>query len=91
MSRLLHISASPRGARSESLALATTFLDSYRALPPGDTVDTFDLWDGTLAEFGPSAAAGKMTIFSGRSPAVAEAEGWARATAAFDRFDCYDR
>ncbi|WP_138731844.1 FMN-dependent NADH-azoreductase [Modestobacter excelsi] len=91
MPRLLHVSASPRGARSESLALATTFLDTYRELHPWDTVDTFDLWDGTLPEFGPSAAAAKMTIFGGGTPAGAEAEAWARARATFERFDSYDR
>jgi FMN-dependent NADH-azoreductase len=91
MSRLLHVSASPRGARSESLALATTFLDTYRDLHPWDTVDTFDLWDGTLPEFGPAAAAAKMTVFAGGTPADAEAEAWARARATFERFDSYDR
>ena len=91
MSRLLHVSASPRGARSQSLALAATFLDTYRELHPWHTVDTFDLWDGTLPEFGPSAAAAKMTIFGGGTPAGAEAEAWARARATFERFDSYDR
>jgi FMN-dependent NADH-azoreductase len=91
MSRLLHISASPRGARSESLALATTFLDTYRDLHPWDTVDTFDLWDGTLPEFGPAAAAAKMTIFGGGEPAGDQAAAWAAAGAAFARFDSYDR
>lgn len=32
MSTLLHVSSSPRGAASESLALASVFLDSYRAM-----------------------------------------------------------
>ena len=91
MSRLLHISASPRGARSESLALAATFLDTYRELHPTDTVDTYDLWDGTLPEFGPAAAAAKMTIFGGGTPTGAEGEAWARARATFERFDSYDR
>ena len=91
MSRLLHISASPRGARSESLALARTFLDTYRDLHPWDTVDTFDLWDGTLPEFGPAAAGAKMTVFGGDTPAGAEGEAWARARATFERFDAYDR
>ncbi len=91
MSRLLHISASPRGPRSESLALAATFLETYRELNPLDTVDTFDLWDGSLPEFGPAAAAAKMTIFAGGVPEGAEAEAWARATATFERFDAYDR
>src|SRR3954469_10412129 len=91
MSRLLHISASPRGARSESLALAETFLDTYRDLHPWDTVDTFDLWDGTLPEFGPAAVGAKMTVFGGDTPAGAEGDAWARARATFERFDSYDR
>src|SRR5215207_2687631 len=90
MSRLLHISASPRGARSESLALAATFLDTYRELNPLDVVDLFDLWDGTLPEFGPSAAAAKMTIFGGADPEGDEAKAWRAAREAFDRFDSAD-
>ena len=91
MSRLLHVSASPRGARSESLALAATFLDTYRELDPLATVDTLDLWDGTLPEFGPAAAAAKMAIFAGEQPQGAAARAWERATATFRRFDSYDR
>ncbi|PRY51298.1 FMN-dependent NADH-azoreductase [Geodermatophilus tzadiensis] len=91
MSRLLHVSASPRGARSESLALAATFLDTYRELDPLATVDTLDLWDGTLPEFGPAAAAAKMAIFAGEQPEGAAAQAWERATATFRRFDSYDR
>jgi FMN-dependent NADH-azoreductase len=91
MSRLLHIAASPRRERSESAALATTFLDRYRELNPLAEVDTLDLWDGTLPEFGPAAAAAKMTVFAGGTPEGAEGEAWARAVATFRRFDSYDR
>ncbi len=91
MSRLLHISASPRGARSESLALANTFLETYQELHPWDTVDTYDLWDGTLPEFGPAAAAAQMAVFGGATPVGAEGDAWARAVAMFERFDSYDR
>jgi FMN-dependent NADH-azoreductase len=91
MSRLLHISASPRGGQSESLAIAETFLDAYRELNPLDTVDTYDLWDGTLPEFGPAAAGAKMTIFGGGIPVGAEGAAWDAAKATFDRFDSYDR
>ena len=69
MARLLHISASPRGERSESLALAGTFLEVYRELNPADEVDEWDLWDGGLPEFGPAAAAAKMDVFAGKEPA----------------------
>jgi FMN-dependent NADH-azoreductase len=91
MSRLLHISASPRGAWSESLALASTFLETYRELNPLDTVERFDLWDGTLPEFGPAAAGAKMTIFGGGVPEGAEAEAWNGARTTFERFDAADK
>ncbi|MFL6077460.1 MAG: FMN-dependent NADH-azoreductase [Mycobacteriales bacterium] len=91
MSRLLHLSASPRGAASESLAMAEAFLDAYLATHPGDTVDHYDLWDGTLPEFGPAAAAAKMTIFGGGEPAGEQAAAWAAARAVFAQFDSYDR
>lgn len=90
MSRLLHISASPRGAASETLAIAETFLEAYRETHPGDTVDHFDLWDGTLPEFGPAAAGAKMTVFGGGEPEGEEAAAWRRARDVFERFDSYD-
>jgi FMN-dependent NADH-azoreductase len=91
MSVLLHISASPRGARSESLALAATFLETYRELNPLDSVERFDLWDGTLPEFGPAAAGAKMTIFGGCVPEGAEADAWNGARTTFERFDAADK
>ncbi|MFA1539348.1 FMN-dependent NADH-azoreductase [Actinomadura monticuli] len=90
MSRLLHISASPRGAESESLAIARTFTDAYREVH-GDVVDHFDLWDGTLPEFGPAGAGAKMAVFAGADPAGEEAAAWRAARAVFERFDSYDR
>ncbi len=44
MSRLLHISSSPRGGASESLGIANAFLDGYRQTHPDTDVDTWDLW-----------------------------------------------
>ena len=58
MTTLLHLSASPRGAASESGAIAATFLDAYRATHEGDEIVEWDLWDGTLPPFGRPAAAG---------------------------------
>ena len=90
MTTLLHISASPRGQRSESLALARTFLDELRSVDPGVTVELWDLWDGTLPEFGPPAAAAKMAIFGGADPGGDEAVAWRAARDAFERFDSAD-
>lgn len=90
MSRLLHISASPRGAASESLAIAGTFLDAYREVH-GDVVDHFDLWDGTLPAFGPAGAGAKMTVFAGEDPSGEQAAAWRAARAVFERLDSCDR
>ena len=90
MTKLLHISASPRGEKSHSLAIARTFLDTFRDTHPGIAVEELDLWDGTLPEFGPAAAEAKMAIFAGEEPQGAAAEAWAAATATFRRFDDAD-
>ena len=89
--RLLHISASPRGAASESLAIAQTFLDTFADAHPDVRIDTFDLWDGTLPPFGPDAAAAKMAVFAGVDPQGPQASAWAQVTDTFRRFDSADR
>ncbi|MEV0131578.1 NAD(P)H-dependent oxidoreductase [Dactylosporangium sp. NPDC050688] len=91
MTKLLHISASPRGARSESLALASRFLQVYREQHPAHTVEEWDLWDGTLPAFGPAAAGAKMDVFAGVEPTGAGAAAWTAARAAFDRFAAADK
>src|SRR5258705_2342147 len=83
MPSLLHISASPRGARSESLAIARTFLDALRDRSSDIIIDTFDLWDGTLQSFGPHAAAAKMSVFAGQQPTGEEAAAWQAAQRMF--------
>jgi FMN-dependent NADH-azoreductase len=90
MTTLLHISVSPRGDRSESLAIAATFLAELRATHPEIAVEHWDLWDGTLPEFGPPAAAAKMAVFGGADPAGDEAAAWRAAQATFERFDSAD-
>jgi FMN-dependent NADH-azoreductase len=91
MTTLLHISASPRAERSESLAIAGTYLDTVRQEHPGVTIETWDLWDGTLPAFGPDAAAAKMAVFAGRAPQGAAAQAWTATGAAFRRFAAADR
>src|SRR5881398_1244122 len=79
MTRLLHISASPRGGASESLAIAEYFLAAVRDVRPHVDIDTFDLWDGTLPEFGPAAAGAKMAVFAGQTPTGEQADAWQAA------------
>ena len=90
MTRLMHISSSPRGEASESLALASTFLENYRETHPDTEIETFDLWDGSLPEFGPDAAGAKMSVFAGVTPTGAQAAAWEAAMETFDRFAAAD-
>ena len=85
--KLLHISASPRGEASASLRIAAGFTDAFRAAHPGAEVDEWDLWDGTLPDFGPAAAGAKMTVFGGGTPEGEQALAWRRARVAFERFE----
>ena len=89
MTRLLHISASPRSQASESLALADAYVAAVADRPDVD-VEHWDLWDGSLPGFGPDATAAKMAVFGGDEPTGAAAVEWARAIAAFRRLDAAD-
>lgn len=89
--RLLHISASPRGSRSESLELAAEYVEAYRRSHPDTVVEHWDLWDGTLPAFGPQATGAKMAVFAGEPFDADQATAWAEIMAAFDRFDRADR
>ena len=91
MTTLLHVSASPRGAASESLALASAFLETYQEAHPDVVIKTLDLWDGSLPQFGPSGASAKMTVFGGG--AITEAEQlavWEQAKNLADQFTSAD-
>ncbi|WP_229683901.1 NAD(P)H-dependent oxidoreductase [Nocardia camponoti] len=60
MTTLLHINASARGENSQSRAIATTFIDGLRAKDSSLEVDTIDLFDAGLPDFGTHAAAAKL-------------------------------
>ncbi|MEU4804532.1 NAD(P)H-dependent oxidoreductase [Actinosynnema sp. NPDC023587] len=91
MAKLLHVSASPRAEESESLAIASAFVEVYRESHPDDEVEHWDLWDGTLPAFGPSATAAKMAVIRGREPTGDEVAAWREVVAAVERFTSADR
>ena len=90
MTNLLHISASPRGAASESRALAETFLQTLTEARPEIVVSEWDLWDGSVPAFGPAFAGAKMSVFAGQAPAGEQAQAWAAVKATFERFNAAD-
>jgi FMN-dependent NADH-azoreductase len=90
MSKLLHISASPRGTASESLRIAGVFVDAYRDAQPGVEVEHWNLWDGSLPDFEAGARA-KMTVIGGGQPQGEERTAWDAVLRTFARFDAADR
>ena len=87
---LLHISASPRSESSDSLAIAQTFLEVLADERPDVQVEHWDLWDGTLPQFGPDAVAGKYAVFAGAEHTTAQAAAWVDVRRTFDRFNAAD-
>ena len=90
MTSLLHISASPRARASHSLAIAQTFLDVLGDERPDVAVEHWDLWDGTLPQFGPAAVAGKYAIFAGAEHTEDQASAWDEVQRTFERFNRAD-
>jgi FMN-dependent NADH-azoreductase len=90
MTQLLHVNASPRGPVSQSLAIAESFLDVYKARRPALKIDSLNLFEDPLPEFGTVAAAAKIAAFSGQEPTGEQADAWAQARGVFDRFAAAD-
>lgn len=90
MPLLLHISASPQGESSHSLAIANTFVETVADERPDIQVEHWDLWDGTLPQFGPDAVAGKYAIFAGAEHTPAQAAAWVEVRETFERFNAAD-
>ena len=90
MSKLLHVSASPRGESSDSRALADAFLDAHSRAHPEVAVEELDLFDGKLPAFGHLAAEAKMAVWGGGQPSAEQQGEWDAARGVFDRFAAAD-
>jgi FMN-dependent NADH-azoreductase len=92
MPTILHVNASPRGSRSDSLQLARHFLAAVQSA--GDSsvdVQTLNVFDaGALPEFGRTAAAAKMAVFSGAEQTAEQLQSWENARAVFNQFAAAD-
>lgn len=73
---VLFVNSSPRGTRSESLALAEALLEAHQRIDPGAVVDRLDLFEDPLPAFSTDAATAKMAIIGGGAPAGAAAAAW---------------
>ena len=76
MSRLLYIQASPRGQRSDSVAVTDAFIEAYEQKHPGDEVDILNVFDESIPSFNGLAVQAKYTILHGKPHTEAEQQAW---------------
>lgn len=73
---LLYIKASPRQARSHSIAVADAFCASYCALHPQEECTELDVFKAALPAFDGHALATKYAILHGGEPSAVEKNAW---------------
>jgi len=91
MSKLLCIQASPRGARSHSVAVADAFVEAYRKAHPGDEVATLNVFTAALPAFDGLAVQAKYTILHGQKHTPEEVEAWKAVEAVISEFKSADK
>ncbi|MGN6222199.1 FMN-dependent NADH-azoreductase [Pseudoxanthomonas sp.] len=92
MTHVLHVSASPGGEGSRSLALAGAFLDAWRQAHPAHTHEAVDVWNLDLPEFDASMIAAKFAVLRAQNATAAQQAQWDRAVRVsqqFNRADVY--
>jgi len=92
VSKLLYIQASPRGERSSSTAVASTFINAFKTASADNTVSTLNIWDMDLPEFDGDRLNAKYNFLHGQNPSDAEATAWQEVIAVVEQFkdaDCY--
>ncbi|MER8840762.1 NAD(P)H-dependent oxidoreductase [Mesorhizobium sp. M0684] len=70
MTKLLYVECSPRKTMSVSIEVGRAFLDVYRRVHPDDAIETYDIWEKPLPEFGEAALNAKYAGLygEGRTP-----------------------
>ncbi len=86
MATLLFIESSPRDGKSASTAIARAFVDAWREKHAGGTVDTLDVWDGTLPEFDGASLQAKYAALAGQDPTPEQKAAWSKIEAYAKRF-----
>lgn len=91
MSKVLHVSASPRGDRSKSLQVARALLEHYRSRIPDDEVVHRDLFATELPPFDGPVVQAKYNILHGQESTEAEREAWRGVESVIEEFTSADK
>ena len=88
---VLHIQSSPRGERSNSIALTNAFLSASRKVVPEINEDVLNVWDERLPEFDSAAIEAKYKGVAGTAMNDAETSVWNLIQSLAARFKRADR
>lgn len=86
MNRLLHIVASPRGLKSRTLALSTSFLEEMARKHPSLVVDELDVFSEPLPDMFAETVEGKYLLMGGRHIPPELKDRWKDIEAYINRF-----
>src|SRR6266404_6307829 len=75
---VLHIQSSPRGDKSNSIALTNAFLSASRKVLPAINEDVLNVWDENLPEFDAASIGAKYKAIKHKPLTDAESHTWNR-------------
>ena len=90
MKRLLHINASPRGARSRSGTISAQILAGLSAANPALVIETLDLFEADLPPFDAQAIEGRYGLLMGAPVPPEQAAAWDRLRSVAEHFLSFD-
>ena len=90
MKRLLHIEASPRGARSRSGAIGGHVLQGLTAAIPKLEIATLNVFDAELPAFDRAAIEGRYGLLMGEPVPPEQQQAWGQLRAIADHFLSFD-
>jgi FMN-dependent NADH-azoreductase len=83
---VLHIQSSPRGDKSNSIALTNAFLSASRKVLPAINEDILNVWNENLPEFDTSSIGAKYKAINHQPMTDAETRTWNRILELIGRF-----
>jgi FMN-dependent NADH-azoreductase len=88
---VLHIQSSPRGDKSNSIALTNAFLSASRKVFPSINEDILNVWNENLPEFDAASIGAKYKAIKHEPMSDAESQTWNRILELIGRFQRANR
>jgi FMN-dependent NADH-azoreductase len=89
--KVLHIQSSPRGDKSNSIALTNAFLSASRKVLPAIDEDILNVWNENLPEFDTASIGAKYKAINHQPMTDAESRTWNRIQELIGRFQRANR